>query len=149
MSSAHDEMNQALFPFVVRLIAQRQIKLGGFADDALLMREGAETSFAMIAAHAAGADTTEGQVIGRQVNDGVVDTAAAKLETGHNLTGNDLVFRENVKGQWMWHVIELIDGITKIFIGEHWQNRAKDFFLHDCVTPFHIAQKGRLNLQSI
>ena len=147
MFSAHEQADQPILDAVVWLIAHRQIEPGSLVDDALFVRKCAETGLAMVRAHAAGADAAERQIIGREMDDGVVDAAATELQTGHHLTRDGLILGENVKGEGPRHIVELVDGVAEIFVAANRQDRSKDLFLHDGVAPFHIAQNSRLNLQ--
>ena len=70
--------NQFSVELLIRLIPHRQIQPGLFIHDALIMRKGVEACFSMIRAHAALAEAAEAHLAGGQMDDGVIDAAAAE-----------------------------------------------------------------------
>ena len=76
-------MQHLFFQRCIVLIPDRQIHPRLFVYDAPVMAEGFKACFAVIAAHAALADTAEGHRTGGEMDDRVVDTAAAEPTADH------------------------------------------------------------------
>ena len=72
-------------------IADGQIQPGGLFYDALFVGKGVKAAAAMVLAHAGGAHAAKPHAGGGQVDDGIVDAAAAKGDGGQHLGGKRLV----------------------------------------------------------
>ena len=80
-------------------ISDGQVQLRGLFYDALLVREGIKAGLAVIAAHAAAPYAAEGHPAGGQMNDGVVDAAAAEGDPAEKELLYPFVLGEQVQGQ--------------------------------------------------
>ena len=79
---AQEASQHFFFPEAVFLIPDRQIHPGLFIDYASLMCEAFKSFFSMIASHSAFPDTAERHLACGEVDDGIIDAAAAKMTSG-------------------------------------------------------------------
>ena len=144
-----ENVQQLPVQFLVWLIPHRQIQPGFFVHNALVVGEGIKAVFPVVSSHTALAKASESHLAGGQVDDGIVDTAAAELAPGGHLPGNGLVGGEEVEGQRVGHGIDLLHGLIQRIIGEDGHERSEDLFLHHRVREGHVVHDGRLDLQRI
>ena len=78
-------MDQFIIDPPVRLIPHRQVDPGLFVHDTLVMGEGFEAFFAVVAAHSAFSETAKWHFTGGKVNDHIIDASAAKSTFSGNL----------------------------------------------------------------
>ena len=97
--SFHELFYHPQLLFRVRVVAQRQVEPGRFFDDRARVGEGLEALFAVVAAHAAVADAAEGHVRRGQMDDRVVDAAAAKRAAAQHLPLRSPVGGEQIQRQ--------------------------------------------------
>ena len=83
------------------------------------MAEGFKTLFAVIASHTASADTAESHVAGGQMNDGIVDAAAAEGHTAEEPLLHSLIPGEQVAGQRMGTAVDECNGFLNGIIGDY------------------------------
>ena len=107
-SLTHKQANQAVMEYGVWLIAYRQINERAFIDNAFIVTKGIKACKAVIASHPAFTYSTKRQAIACQMNDGIIDTATAKLTRCHNLSCHIAILCKNIKGQWMCTSIDII-----------------------------------------
>lgn len=79
---AQEASQHFFFPEPVLLIPYRQIHPGFLIDYASLMCEAFKSFFSMIASHSAFPDTAERHLACGEVDDGIIDAAAAKMTSG-------------------------------------------------------------------
>ena len=113
------------------------------------MGEGAKSVQTMVRAHAAGAESTESHLAGGQMNDRVVDAAAAKTTAVHDLSGSRFVPGEQIQCQWMRHTAKPADGFLQRVEGEHRQDRTENLLLHDSVPKAYAGENRRCDLQGL
>jgi hypothetical protein len=70
------------------------------------MAEGVEARPAVVAAHSALPHASEGDVVGAKMNDGVVDTAAAKERAPVTLRSTARPAGKQVEGQGLWLLLQ-------------------------------------------
>ena len=93
--------HQFVIQFGVWLIPHGQIQPGLFIHNAFVMGEGIKANLAMVRTHAAGSGAAKAHMGSCQMNDGVIDTAAAKGTVFRNLFNGFFVFRKQIKGKGM------------------------------------------------
>ena len=101
----------------------------------------------MIASHAAFSDTAEWHLTGGEVNDGIVDAAAAKMTSGKDFLFGSRIFGEKIERKRVRMSFNLPDRIIQVRISKHRKNRSKDFFTHNRIVPGDIFQDRRCNAQ--
>ena len=73
------------------------------------MCEAFKSFFSMIASHAAFSDTAERHLAGGEVDDGIVDAAAAKMASGKDFLFGSRIFGEKIenlpKRRKMWRFV--------------------------------------------
>ena len=84
----------------------------------------------MILPHAARANATEGQVVLRHVQHAIVDRHPARAGAVDQAFHPSPIVVEQVERQWPIPVIDEIDRLIERVIGQHGQQRAKDFVAH-------------------
>ena len=67
---------------LIRLVTHGQIQPGLFIYNTLIMREGVKSGFSVISSHPAFPEAAEAHLAGGEMNDGVVDAAAAEAAAG-------------------------------------------------------------------
>ena len=103
----------------------------------------------MVAAHAAAAHAAEAHAAGGQVNNGIVDAAAAEGDGGEHALLQRAVFGKQVQRQRMFAAVHKSERLVDGIIGDDGQNRAEDFLLHDRVAGRDAIQNRRLNAQRL
>ena len=127
------------------MITHGQVYPVRFSDNTLEMREGFEAFPAVISAHAAVADTPEGHVRISKMDDGVIDAAASEGEAGKYKLFNRPVPGEQVEGQGGGPGSDHINGLAECVVDDDWQDRPKDFLLHNRRSEGDIVEDGRFN----
>ena len=62
------------------MVPEGEVEPVGFGEHGFVVREGIKAGFTMVRAHAAVADTAEGEPVDGKVDDGIVDAPATKGE---------------------------------------------------------------------
>ena len=75
-------MQQLPVEFFVGLVPHRQVQPSFLVYDALIVGEGVKALLPVVGSHAALAKAAESHFAGGQMDDGIVDTSAAKLAPG-------------------------------------------------------------------
>ena len=75
-----EEADDLIFPGGVGLVAEYEIQPGVFLYDGLLMGEGVKRLASVVAAHTRIAHSAKRQVIGCNMDDGIVDATTAESE---------------------------------------------------------------------
>ena len=83
--SFQEKPYQLLVELVVRLVAHRQVQPSLLVHDALVMGECVKSSLAMVGSDAALPEAAKSHMAGGQMDDGVVDAAAAEAAAGGDL----------------------------------------------------------------
>ena len=94
--STQEHPDQHILQAVVWHVTERKIQPGGLFYNALLMGEGVKALLAMIAAHAAVAYAAKAHAAGGEVNDGIIDAAAAE----RNSAEEAMRFRTKTMSVW-------------------------------------------------
>jgi len=102
------------------------------------MAEGLESGAAVIPTHATLTHAAEGHDAGGEMNDGVVDAAAAKMASGKDFLFGSRIFGEKIECKRVWMGFDLPDCIIQVRIGKYWKNRSENFFAHDRIVPGDI-----------
>lgn len=126
-------MNQLIVEGLIRLIAHRQIEPGLFVYDAFIMGKGIKAVLTVVSAHPAFSEAAEAHFAGGQVDDGIIDAAAAKAAGGGYFFCIGLASGEDIKRQGMLPAVDRLDRLIEAVIGENRQQRAENFLLHDRV----------------
>lgn len=135
---AQEASQHFFFPEPVLLIPYRQIHPGFLIDYASLMCEAFKSFFSMIASHAAFSDTAERHLAGGEVDDGIVDAAAAKMAFGKDFLFGSRIFGEKIECKRVGMGFDLLDCIIQVRIGKYRKNRSENFFAHDWIVPGDI-----------
>ena len=85
---AQKEVYQLLFHPAAGLVADRQVDPVAFVHDALIVAERIKTAFPVIGAHAAFSKAPKAHFTGGQMDDHVIDAAAAKAAGRKNPLGS-------------------------------------------------------------
>ena len=144
---AQEASQHFLFPEPVLLVPYRQIHPGLFIYNTSLMGKTCKSILSMIASHAAFSDTAEWHLTGGEVNDGIVDAAAAKMTSGKDFLFGSRIFGEKIECKRVRMSFNLPDRIIQVRISKHRKNRSKDFFTHNRIVPGDIFQDRRCNAQ--
>ncbi len=83
-------MNQLFISFFIWLVSHRQIQPVFLIYDTLNVRKSIKSVFSVIRTHTAFAKTAESHFAGSQMNNRIIDTAAAKPTPGSYFSGNNL-----------------------------------------------------------
>ena len=81
----------------------------------------------MIASHSAFSDTAERHLAGGEVDDGIVDAAAAKMASGKDFLFGSRIFGEKIECKRVWMGFDLPDCIIQVRIGKYRKNRSENF----------------------
>ena len=73
----------------------------------------------MIASHSAFSDTAERHLAGGEVDDGIVDAAAAKMASGKDFLFGSRIFGEKIECKRVWMGFDLPDCIIQVRIGKY------------------------------
>ena len=96
----------------------------------------------MIGTHAAGADAAKAHVRCCQMDDGVIDAAAAKraglCDAPHGL----FVLGKQVQRERMRMAVDGCECLVQRIIRQDGKNRPENFFLHHGIVPCDIGQNG-------
>ena len=95
------------------------------------MGESPETVDSVVGTHATFSEATEAHIAGCEMDENIVDAAAAETAPGSYFPGGFFVVSENIEGQWMRHGIDLCNSTSERIVGK---NRAEDFLLHDRIS---------------
>ncbi len=124
--SVEEEFHQFLVEVPVGLIAHRQVHPGFLIHNALMVGKGIKADLAVIGSHAAVAHAAKAHIGGCQVDDGVVDTAAAEGADLGNVADGLLVLREEIEGQGMGPSVDGFQKCVQRTVGENGQQRPED-----------------------
>ena len=104
------------------------------------MRKCPEAVDAVVGAHAAFTEAAESHIAGCQMDEDIVDTAAAETAAGSYFPGGFFVAGEEVEGQWMSHRVDLCYRASQRFVGEDRKYRSKDLLLHDRIVESYVIK---------
>ena len=133
----------------VRLIAHRQVQPGLFIYNAFIMGKGVKPGLSVISAHAAFAKTAESHLRSSKMNDGVVDTSAAKAAAGGDFFCRCFVRGKEIKSQRMRHGVDSGDHFFQIVEYQHGHEGTEDLFLHHRIGKSNIIKDSGFNAQSL
>ncbi len=88
----------------------------------------------MVGPHAALPNAAETHGAGGQMDDYVIDTAAAEAEAAHGLPDPGAVLGEEIEGQRLGPASQVFVDLLKAVEGEDGQDRAEDLLLHHGVA---------------
>ena len=111
------------------------------------MAEAIEPRFSVIASHSAGSEAAKRHFAGGEMNDRIVDTAAAETTFIHYEIGRFLVRGKDIQGQRRRARIDFPDYRFEAFKRQYGHDWAKNFLLHRLVRPGNAVQHGRLDFQ--
>lgn len=143
----HKHPHHFIINLPVLLIPHRQINPSLFIYNTFVMGEGSETVDSVVGAHAAFAETTESHIAGCEMDENIVDAAAAETAPGSYFLGGFFVVSEDVESQGMSHGVDPGDGTSERVVGEDWKYRAKDLLLHDRIIKCYIIKDRWLDLE--
>ena len=126
----------------VRLVPHGEIHPRLFIHRALVMGKSLEAGPAEVGAHAAFSHAAKAHLRGGQMDDRIVDTAAAVLAAGGDQIYAGLGFGEQVQSQRLLLFGQQGGDLPDVLKGQHRQHRAEDLLLHDGVRPSDIVQHG-------
>ena len=132
---------------LVSLLAHGEIHPGLLIHNALVMAERIESGFAVISTHAAFAYAAKAHLIGSQMDNGIVDTAAAKSKALHSGLHAVLVLCEEIERQRLGTVVQQGIEVFKTLESENGQDGTEDLFLHDGIVPGYVVHDGGRNFQ--
>lgn len=101
MDLPEEHADQFPIEFLIGLITHGKIHPGFLVNDALVMGEGVKSGLSVVSSHAAFAKAAKAHFAGGQVDDSVIDAAAAKAAAGSNLTDRRLIGGKQIEGQRM------------------------------------------------
>lgn len=113
------------------------------------MRKCPEAVDAVVGAHAAFTEAAESHIAGCQMDEDIVDTAAAETAAGSYFPGGFFVAGEEVEGQWMSHRVDLCYRASQRFVGEDRKYRSKDLLLHDRIVESYVIKDRWFDLMNI
>src|SRR6202171_6204457 len=99
------------------------------------VRESVKTGLTVVVADARVSNSPEGHGLYKQMNVHLIDRAAAKGQAREEMINCFLVTAEEETGQRLWMLFHFTNGGIHVFVGKDWENRAKDFVLHNRVVP--------------
>lgn len=140
-------MHQHVIQPAVGLVAHGEIQPGLLVHDALVVGEGVEAVFAVVGAHAAFAEAAEAHLTGGQVDDGVIDAAAAETAAGGNQVRGFFVGGKQVECQGVGQGVYPGYGLGQGGVGEYGEYGAEDFLLHDRVLEGYVVHDGGFDLE--
>ena len=108
--------------FGVGRVADGQVDAARLMEDAFIVGEGVEGLFSVVLPHAAGSHPAETHVGGGQVDDRVVDTAAAEGYVFQDAPLRGLVLREEIEGQGLGAASDELLGLLYFPKGKHRQD---------------------------
>ena len=112
-------------------------------EDRLEMREGAETGFTVVTAHAGGTDAAERQVVLGDVIQRVVDADAAGDGPGQHLVDQRAILLEQIQRQRVRMRRHIGDCLLQRVIRQQRQQRAEDLLLHHVHAVVDVAEQLR------
>ena len=142
-------MDQPVAKLAIGLIAHGQIHPGFLVHDALIVCKSIKAGLAMVGTHAAFSHTAEAHVGSGQMNDTIIDTAAAKAAPGGNFPDHLLVLRIDIQSQRLVMVVYGFNHIFDLIESQDGHQRAENFLTHHLVIPSDVIHDGRLDLQGI
>ena len=108
------------------------------------MRKRLEPALAVVAAHAAFAHAAERHLARCQVDDDVVDAAAAELQLVREAVDVPLIAREQIRGKRLRFAFEALRHLAKRLKRKNGQNRPENFFPHNRVARHNaVHNRGR------
>lgn len=111
------------------------------------MRESPETVDSVVGTHATFSEATEAHIAGCEMDENIVDAAAAETAPGSYFLGGFFVVSEEVESQGMSHGVDPGDGTSERVVGEDWKYWAKDLLLHDRIIKCYTVQDRWLDLE--
>ena len=103
------KVNQFVVLLFVWLVSHWQIQPCFFVYNALVMREGVKSFFAMVAAHTTFTESSKRHFTRGEMNDRVVDASAAKLTLCSNFAGGSFIACKEIQCERMWHRVDFED----------------------------------------
>ncbi len=140
-------MKQFLMELPVGLIAHGKIQPGLFVHNALGVGESEKTGFSVVGSHAAFTETAKSHFAGGQMDDGIVDAASAKATVSGDIAGCFFIPGEEIESQRMRHGMDVCHSFFQRIPGQHRQDGAEDFLLHDRIGEGYVVHDRRCNFQ--
>ena len=109
------------------------------------MRKAIEPFPAVIAAHTALSEPAESHFAGREMNDGVVDTAAAERAFRENARNTLFIGRKDIQRKRRRTGTHLGNDLGNIAESKHRKNRPENFLPHHLVVPGDAVEDSRLD----
>ena len=106
------------------------------------MAEQIKAFLSMIRTHTAVANAAKAHLGSCQMNDGIVDAAAAKMTSGKDFLFGSRIFGEKIECKRVGMGFDLPDCIIQVRIGKYRKNRSENFFAHDRIVPGNIGEDG-------
>ena len=117
--------------FLIWMVPHRQIDPGIFFNDAPVMGKGIKAQSAVVASHPRVPDAAKPHIRICQMNDRIINAAAAKGAGIQDFVFCGLALCEQIKSEGFWAGADEADAFIKIGIGHHRQDRPEYLFLHD------------------
>src|SRR5260221_2999633 len=99
------------------------------------VRESVKTGLTVVMADAPESDASERHAFNEQMKVHLVDPATSEGQAREEVVDRLLVTAEKETGEGFWMLLPLTNGGIRGFIRKDWEDRPKDFVLHDRVVP--------------
>ena len=143
----HKHPHHLLINLPIPLIPHRKIDPGFLIYNTFIMGEGSEAVDSVVGAHAAFSEAAESHIAGCEMDENIVDAAAAETAPGSYFLGGFFVVSEDVESQGMSHGVDSCDGTSERVVGEDREYRAEDLLLHDRIIEGYIIKDRWLDLE--
>ena len=111
------------------------------------MGESPEAIDSVVGTHAAFSEAAESHIAGCEMNENIVDAAAAETAPGSYFLGVFFIIGEDVEGQGMSHGVDLGNSTSERVVGKDREYRTKDLLLHDRIIECYIVQERWFDLE--
>lgn len=139
--SAQKETQQTGFERRIGHIADGHVDPRGFFQNAFFVAECIKALSAVVAAHAAAAHAAEAHAAGGQVNNGIVDAAAAEGDGGEHALLQRAVFGKQVQRQRMFAAVHKSERLVDGIIGDDGRTGPK---ISSCMTASPGVTQSRI-----
>ena len=139
---SQDLPQQFILPLPIGRIPQGHVHLRALPEHAALVGEGVKGLLAVVAAHARVPYPAERLVLAGQVEDGVIDAAAAEGAAVQNLLHDCLVLGEQVQRQGSLVGSDVLDALLQIIVGKQRQDGPENLLLHDRCVKGQLIDDG-------
>src|SRR6266545_5962383 len=113
-TTLEEPANESLFPLRVRRVRELRVDARRLHQDALSVAEHVEARLAVVGAHAAGSDATEGQLGQGDVEHGRVDAGATGAGFGEHTFLHGARLREHVQGERTVPLVHEPDRLVRV-----------------------------------